>query len=74
MLNKAVAAAIRSDLVPNIRSAAHEGKRGRVIALATIGALIYPLHNPLTRTIYRVFKRSAPKAEVSPATELSKPR
>jgi hypothetical protein len=74
MLNKAVAAAIRSDLAPNIRSAAHEGKLGRVIALATIGALIYPLHNPLTRAIYRGFKRRSPKAEVSPATELSKPR
>lgn len=73
-LNKAVAAAIRSDLLANIRSAAREGKWGRVVTLATVGALIYPLHNPLTRALYRVFNRMSPDAKVSRATEMSKPQ
>jgi hypothetical protein len=74
MLNKAVAAAIRGDLRPTIRSAARDGKWGRVITLATVGALIYPLHNPLTRAVYRAFNRRSPEAEVSRAAELSEPR
>lgn len=72
--NRAVGASIRSDIGPNLGRAFRNRHWGQVATLLLIGALIYPVHNRMTRAVYRAVKRTpirrgqSPHAEVSPRT------
>lgn len=53
VLNVPMVAGIRRDLTPSIRRAWSQRHWRQLIVLLSIGALVYPLHNRVTRSIYR---------------------
>ena len=69
--NRAVGASIRTDLGLNLRRAFQGGHWRRVMTLLLIGGLIYPVHNRVTRAIYRAFKRAPVRRRQSPQAEVS---
>jgi hypothetical protein len=52
-LNWRVAAHLRRDLAHNIRIALRDKKWGRSALLLVAGALVYPVYNRVTRSLYR---------------------
>jgi hypothetical protein len=72
--NRAAGASIRTDLGPNLRRAFGGRHWGKAATLLFIGALIYPIHNRVTRVVYRALKGrpirrgQSRHAEVSPRT------
>jgi hypothetical protein len=69
LLNVAVAAGIRLDLTHTMRRAWSQRAWGRLAVLVAIGALVYPVHNRVTRGLYRLAKRmlgGAPQVAATP--------
>jgi hypothetical protein len=57
LLNVMVAAGIRTDVTQTIKRAAAQKAWGRLAVLLAIGALVYPVHNRVTRGAFRLVKR-----------------
>jgi hypothetical protein len=58
LLNVMVAAGIRTDITPTIKRAAAQQAWGRLAVLLVVGALVYPVHNRVTRGVFRFVKRA----------------
>jgi glycosyltransferase involved in cell wall biosynthesis len=57
VINVPVAAGIRKDLTTNIGEAGRGREWGRLAVLLAVGLLVYPLHNRLSRGVYRFGRR-----------------
>ncbi|HYL71269.1 MAG TPA: glycosyltransferase [Candidatus Dormibacteraeota bacterium] len=57
VVNVPVAAGIRKDITANLGEAWHARQWGRWLVLLSIGMLVYPFHNRLGRSIYRLQRR-----------------
>jgi hypothetical protein len=57
VLNVPMVAGIRRDLTPSIRRAGAQRHWRQLVVLLAVGALVYPLHNRVTRSIYRFSRR-----------------
>jgi hypothetical protein len=58
VLNLPVGAGIRGDLTVNLREAWVERRWRRLAGLIALGGLIYPLHNRVTRALYRLLRKA----------------
>lgn len=58
VLNVPMVAGIRRDLTPSIKRAWSERSWGQLGVLLAVGALVYPLHNRVTRALYRGSRRA----------------
>lgn len=57
VVNVPVAAGIRKDITTNIREAWHARQWRKLWVLLAIGILVYPVHNRLSRSVYRFGRR-----------------
>jgi len=57
IVNLAVQAGVRNDIGATIKHSVRHPGIGRLAVLLMLAALVYPLHNRLTRAIYRLGRR-----------------